>query len=69
MGNKLIDNKELMKEWNWDKNQANGVSPDTLTCGSGKKVWWKCSKGHEWQASIYSRTYGVGCPICAGKQV
>ena len=30
-----------------------------------KKVWWKCSKGHEWQAAIGSRNRGSGCPECA----
>ena len=35
---------------------------------STKKVWWKCQKGHEWQASIRGRTIrGNNCPCCAGK--
>lgn len=25
--------------------------------------------GHEWQSIIYNRVKGVGCPICANKQV
>ncbi len=36
---------------------------------SGKKVWWKCSKGHEWQATVTHRSNGTGCPICANRQV
>ncbi len=31
----------------------------------GKRVWWKCSEGHEWEAFIQNRTRGSGCPICA----
>ena len=32
---------------------------------SNKKVWWKCSKcGNEWEASIYKRNSGTGCPKC-----
>ena len=32
-----------------------------------KKVWWKCEKGHEWEAPIGSRTTGgTGCPYCSG---
>ena len=31
---------------------------------SGKKVWWKCSEGHEWQMKIQTRNNGTGCPIC-----
>ncbi len=28
----------------------NGVdTPETLKAGTGKKVWWLCKNGHEWQ--------------------
>lgn len=27
-----------------------------ITYGSKRKVWWRCAKGHEWQASAGSRT-------------
>ena len=49
MSDKLINNKELMKEWDYEKNI--GYDPKELTCGSGKKVWWKCSFGHEYEMS------------------
>ena len=52
---------ELMKEWDYEKNTD--VDPSNLACKSSKNVWWKCSKcGHEWQARIYTRTSGRGCP-------
>ena len=35
---------------------------------SVQKVWWKCSKGHEWQATIANRNKGSGCPICTSEQ-
>jgi len=44
------------------------LTPDMVTCGSSKKVWWQCSEGHIWNAVISSRT-GTrkhGCPVCAG---
>lgn len=54
-----------MKEWHPFFNL--GVSPETLRPGSGKKVWWKCPEGHEWEAVIANRTKrGSGCPFCAG---
>lgn len=65
----VIDNAELMAEWNWEKNNELGFDPETLTLGSHKNVWWKCSYGHEWQATISNRTIGRGCPYCAGKKV
>jgi len=65
----VIDNAELMAEWNWEKNNELGFDPETLTLGSHTKAWWKCSKGHEWQAAVNSRNSGRGCPVCAGKTV
>lgn len=63
----IIDNAELMAEWNWEKNTELSFDPNLLTVGSGKKVWWKCSKRHEWQATIDRRSQGKGCPYCSGR--
>ena len=65
----VSDNAQLMSEWNWEKNNELGFFPDVLMCGSGKKVWWKCQKGHEWQAALVSRNSGSGCPYCSGNKV
>lgn len=61
-----ILNPELAAEWNAVRNGK--LSPDMFFTGSSQKVWWKCSKGHEWQATINSRTSGIGCPFCAGQR-
>ena len=53
---------ELAKEWNYERNGE--LKPEYFSAGSNKKVWWKCSKGHEWQATINHRNTGCGCPIC-----
>lgn len=63
----VSDNAQLMSEWNWDRNV--GLEPSQITLGSGKKVWWQCNESHEWQAMIYNRNNGKGCPYCAGKKV
>ena len=60
-------NPALAKEWNYEKN--NGLTPAEISPNSGKKVWWKCDKGHEWQATINSRNSGCKCPYCSGKLV
>ncbi|MBQ9977770.1 MAG: hypothetical protein IJP21_04195 [Clostridia bacterium] len=65
----VIDNAELMAEWNWEKNNELHFDPKTLTLGSGQKVWWKCIKGHMWQATICNIANGRGCPYCSGKKV
>ena len=65
----IIDNPDLMAEWDWEKNNELGLNPAILTFSSGKKVHWKCSKGHSWMATIDNRNHGNKCPICRGKVV
>lgn len=55
---------ELAKEWHPAKNK--GTSPYEVTVTSHKKVWWLCKQNHEWQAYVYSRASGRGCPYCSG---
>lgn len=57
----------LLEEWAADKN--GDLTPKDFVRGSHKKVWWRCDKGHEWQARVFSRAQGCGCPVCAGKTV
>lgn len=49
----------------WSK--KNDLKPTEVTAFSNKKVWWKCSEGHEWQAKISDRSNGSKCPYCSGK--
>lgn len=58
---------ELVKEWNFDRNGE--LTPDLVVAKSTKKVWWKCEKGHEWQAAIFTRANGVGCPYCISNRL
>lgn len=53
---------ELNSQWHPIKN--GGLEPKDVLPTSYSKVWWRCSKGHEWQAEINSRTAGADCPIC-----
>ena len=55
----------LIDEWHKEKNGV--LSLSDFTRYSGRKVWWKCNKGHEWQASIGHRGSGENCPYCVGK--
>ena len=42
---------------------------DKLSSYSHKKVWWKCSKGHSYEAIVSNRTrVGSGCPYCSNKK-
>ncbi|HEY9740288.1 MAG TPA: zinc-ribbon domain-containing protein, partial [Coleofasciculaceae cyanobacterium] len=64
-----ITHPQLAGQWHPTKNGS--LTPDQVVSGSHKKVWWKCSKesDHEWDAAIYSRVGGRGCPYCGGRKV
>ena len=67
MNNSLAEvHPELITEWS-EKNLP--LTPDDITFGSNKKVWWKGTCGHEWQTSVKARSNGVKCPICSGARV
>ena len=53
---------ELVAEWS-DKNFP--LTPDSVTFGSNKKVWWKGACGHEWETSVKARSNGEKCPTCS----
>lgn len=58
-------NSALARQWHPTKNAP--LTPGGVTPGSSKKVWWLCTKGHEWKAAIYNRSKGIGCPHCSGR--
>lgn len=57
-----IARPDLVTEWHPTKNVEH--HPTLLTIGSGKKVWWQCEKGHEWEATVKNRAKGSQCPVC-----
>jgi len=72
----------LVKEWHPTKNGE--LTPNDITHGSDKKVWWLCHKGHTYDAAISKRTRKqriydtgtrlkkegpTGCPYCTGQKV
>ena len=59
---------EVAKTWDTEKN--NGKLPSEISAGTHTKYWWKCEKGHSYQASPLNRTSGkCGCPYCSNKKV
>ena len=60
--------KRLISEWTGLDEDNNIVCIDSVTRASGKKVQWKCKRGHEWFATINSRTNTKSnCPACNPK--
>ena len=58
--------ENLLSEWDYEANAADGIYPEEQTKGSSVSAHWKCSVcGRKWTARIYSRIRGTGCPFCA----
>ena len=57
----------LIEELDQDLNPYNDVK--VLSSGSGKKVFWKCQKGHSYSMSPAAKTRSQGCPFCNNKRV
>lgn len=60
-------NPILATEWHPIRN-GDLYASDVLPF-SQKKVWWQCVNDHEWESTVANRSYGNGCPFCAGKQL
>lgn len=56
-------NPTVAKQWHPTKN--GNLTPQDVTKGSSKKVWWQCEKGHEWETPVHNRYKGNGCPYCS----
>ncbi|MGD0170140.1 MAG: zinc-ribbon domain-containing protein, partial [Smithella sp.] len=46
----LFCNPVLAREWHPTKNGS--LTPSDVSVGSNRKVWWLCSKGHAWPATV-----------------
>lgn len=59
----------VSREWDFEKNK---VDPDTIPPHQNKpKYWWKCDKGHSYEASINNKTSqnGGNCPYCSHQKL
>lgn len=53
-------------EFQW--HPRNELGPEEAFAGTQAVVWWRCARGHEWQASVRNRALrGHGCPTCANR--
>lgn len=57
----------LLDEWDKEKNAS--FTPDNVTRGSSRKMWWKCEKGHSYLTEIRLKTQGCKCPYCTNRMV
>lgn len=58
---------ELATEWHPTRN--GDLRPSDLSRKNGKKVWWRCQYGHEWEATPKDRANdNTGCPFCKARR-
>ena len=57
----------LGREWHTTKNKEG--NPGKIIASKNIKGWWKCPKGHEYEAQLQSRINGkhAGCLYCSGQ--
>ena len=56
-------NNHLLDEWDYNKNQE--ITPENISYGSNKKIWWICSKGHSWERCPHDIKNETNlCPVC-----
>ncbi len=49
----------------WHPTRNGKLTPEHVTSGLIRKVWWRCERGHSWRAPIRNRARrGGGCPKC-----
>ena len=62
----MVDlNPELLKEWHPSKNRD--LKASVVSLNHMEKMWWICSQGHEWEATIRARLRKKSCPFCIEK--
>ena len=66
----IIGQNDLYSSFSEIAKEADGWDPLRVTSSSGKKMPWKCKKGHQWIAVISARTnQSQGCPVCTNRKV
>lgn len=63
--------KQVASEWTGQCVTDNlHYNLDEVTKASNRRFKWICSKGHEWDANVFTRTSSPkGCPYCSGRAV
>lgn len=65
----FLDNVRLAPEMAamWHPELNGSLIPSDVSPGSRKLVWWRCERGHAWQAAVYAIKAGNSCPYCCGR--
>ena len=53
----------------WDAEKNLPLTLADVSPGSGRRVWWRCTRGHSWQAIVHNVAKGGRCPFCRDSRV
>lgn len=57
---------EMAREWHPERNGE--ITPEQLDADHAMNAWWRCERGHDYQATVRSRVRaGRRCPTCHGE--
>ena len=60
-------NPELLQEWDFERNDKDGIFPENITNHNSKtQIHWVCKRGHHWRKSVSYRLHNTlgKCPKC-----
>lgn len=63
----VASNKKLLAEWHPERNAP--LKPEQVHLRSAMKLWWRCAKNHEWDATPDKRSTGRNCPYCSNRRL
>ena len=63
--NSIASYQPQIKEY-WDYEKNGRITPDQISRASLKRIFLKCSNGHQWETCAHDFASSPGCPICAG---
>ena len=59
---------EIAAQWDGEKN--GNLTPQRVSPYSNRTAWWRCDRGHSYQAAVAHRTSASSdCPYCTGRRV
>lgn len=58
---------DKIKDWDYRKNK---ISPDNITPGSSKIIWWRCKEGHSYESILANHIkHNCKCQYCSNQKV
>lgn len=54
----------------WDPDANNGTMPEMVPAGTSQNYWWRCARGHPFEATPGNRYFNkTACPVCMNRSI